>query len=73
MAIVHFQCFNNEAIGNYIYMYYDLLETVIDENDLWYIPGQLYSVVEPELPLDPAKLWVCAKNGCKQGVTTWER
>ena len=33
MAIVHFHCFANEAIGNYMYMYYDLLETVIDEDD----------------------------------------
>ena len=62
MALVRFHCTDKETIGSY----YDLLETVMEENDLWDKPGQLYNVDETGMPLDPPKLRVCARKGQKK-------
>ena len=62
MALVWFHCTDKETIA----AYYDLLETVMDENDLWDKPGQLYNVDETGMPLDPPKLQVCARKGQKK-------
>ena len=62
MASVRFHCIDKETIGSQ----YDLLETVMDENDLWDKPGQLYNVDETGMPLDPPKLRVCARKGQKK-------
>jgi len=46
--------------------YNDLLETVMDENDLWDKPSQLYNVDETGMTLDPTKLQVFCAQGQKK-------
>ena len=62
MALVRFRCTDKETIDGY----YDLLETVMEENNLRDKPGQLYNIDETGMPLDPPKLRVCAKKGQKK-------
>ena len=62
METVRFQCTNEVTIANY----YDLLETVLEENDLWDKPSQIYNMDETGMPLDPPKLRVCAQRGQKK-------
>ena len=47
MALVRFRCTDKETIDGY----YDLLETVMEENDLRDKPGQLYNIDETGIPL----------------------
>lgn len=65
MAVVRFQCTDSETIGSY----YDPLETVMDENDLWDKPGQLYNVEKPGMPLEATSLCTLKRS---EGATMWE-
>ena len=62
MASVQFQCTTLETIDEY----YDILETVLTEFELCDKPGQIYSVDETGMSLDPQKLKVCAAKGQKK-------
>ena len=56
MALIRFHCTDKDTIDSY----YDLLETVMEENDLCDNPGQLD---ETGMLLDPHKLRImCSKR-----------
>ena len=62
MASVRLQCTTMEVIDEY----YDLLETVLTEHELFDKPGQIYNVDETGVSLDPPKQKVCAKRDQKK-------
>ena len=46
--------------------YYNLLETTLQENNLFNSPSQIYNVDETGFPLDPKAPNIVAKTGTKK-------